>query len=125
MQWPCDLWLIISAWLLLAWFSLALGLIVGAISERSETFERTWHVASYLLFPLSGAMFMVHWLPQAAQKGILWLPMVHGVEMLRHGYFGGVVPTHENPAYFGMLNLILMLIGLRLVHETGIRVQPE
>ena len=68
---------------------------------------------------------MVHWLPQAAQKGILWLPMVHGVEMLRHGYFGGVVPTHENPAYFGMLNLILMLIGLRLVHETGIRVQPE
>lgn len=125
MQWPSDIWPIISGWLLLAWFSLALGLIVGAISERSETFERTWHVVTYLMFPLSGAMFMVHWLPKAAQEAILWVPMVHSVEMLRHGYFGEVIPTYENPAYFAMVNLILMLIGLLLAYETGRRVQPE
>lgn len=125
MQWPSDLWPIIGGWLLLAWFSLALGLIVGALSERSETFERTWHVVTYLMFPLSGAMFMVHWLPKAAQDAILWLPMVHGVEMLRHGYFGEVIPTYENPTYFAMANLVLMLIGLALVRETDRRVQPE
>lgn len=125
MQWPSDIWPIIGAWLLLGWYSLALGLIVGALSERSETFERTWHVVTYLLFPLSGAMFMVHWLPKAAQNAILWLPMVHSVEMLRHGYFGDVVPTYENPAYFAVANLVLMLIGLALVRETGRRVQPE
>jgi capsular polysaccharide transport system permease protein len=116
---------VIGGWLLLAWFSLGLGLIVGAISERSETFERTWHVVTYLMFPLSGAVFMVHWLPKAAQEAILWLPMVHGVEMIRHGYFGEVVPTYESLAYFAMVNLVLMLIGLALVHETGRRVQPE
>lgn len=125
MQWPGSMWPIIGGWLLLAWFSAGLGLIVGAISERSETFERIWHVVTYLLFPLSGAVFMVHWLPKAAQQAILWLPMVHGVEMLRHGYFGEVVPTYENPAYFAVVNLILMLIGLALVRETGQRVQPE
>jgi len=125
MDLPGDVWPVIGGWLLLAWFSLALGLIVGALSERSEAFERTWHIVTYLLFPLSGAMFMVHWLPKAAQEAVLWLPMVHGVEMIRHGYFGDVVKTYENPAYFATANLVLMLIGLALVRETGRRVQPE
>ncbi|MFN3884839.1 MAG: ABC transporter permease [Rhodocyclaceae bacterium] len=125
MQWPSDLWPVIGGWFLLAWFSLALGLIVGAISERSETFERVWHVITYLLFPLSGAVFMVHWLPKAAQEAILWFPMVHGVEMIRHGYFGEVIPTYENPAYFATINLVMLLIGLALVRETSRRVQPE
>jgi capsular polysaccharide transport system permease protein len=125
LRWPSDIWLVLQGWFFLAWFSLGLGLIVGAISERSETFERTWHIFTYLLFPLSGAMFMVHWLPTDAQNAILWLPMVHGVEMMRHGYFGEVVPTYENPAYFAVANLVLMLIGLLLAHETGRKVQPE
>ncbi len=125
MHWPQDIMLILAGWLLLAWFSLGLGLIVGAISERSETFERMWHVLTYLLFPLSGAAFMVHWLPTTAQETLLWLPMIHGVEMLRHGYFGDIVPTYEAPLYFAFINLLLMLIGLALVKETGRRVQPE
>lgn len=125
MDLPRDMWPVLGGWLLLAWFSLGLGLIVGTISERSESFDRIWHVATYLLFPLSGAMFMVHWLPKAAQEAIVWLPMVHGVEMIRHGYFGEIIPTHEDPAYFALINLVLTLIGLALVHETGGRVQPE
>lgn len=125
MDLPRDMWPAIGGWLLLAWFSLGLGLIVGAISERSDTFERTWPVMTYLLFPLSGPIFMVEWLPREAQESIVWLPMVHGVEMIRHGYFGDVVRTHENPAYFAMINLVLMLIGLALTRETGRRVQPE
>lgn len=125
MQWPQDIVPVLAGWLLLAWFALALGFIVGAVSERSETFERVWHVVTYLMFPLSGAVFMVHWLPRAAQEAVLWLPMVHGVEMIRHGYFGNIVPTYENPAYFAVANLALTLIGLALVRESGRRVQPE
>ncbi len=124
-RWPDDLSLMLGGWLLLAWFSLALGLIVGAISERSETFERTWHVFTYLLFPLSGAAFMVHWLPKAAQNLILLLPMVHSTEMIRHGFFGHVIPTYENPAYMALVNLCMTLVGLALVQEAGRRVQPE
>ena len=123
--WPRDMALVLGGLLLLVWFALALGLIVGAISERSETFERVWHILTYLLFPLSGAAFMVHWLPRTVQDAVLALPMVHGVEMIRHGYFGNLVPTYENPAYFAAINLILLLIGLALVRETGRRVQPE
>lgn len=124
MQWPVDLTLVLGGLFLLSWFALALGFIVGAVSERSEVFERVWHIVTYLLFPLSGAVFMVHWLPRAAQEAVLLLPMVHGTEMIRHGYFGNIVPTYESPAYFAAINLVLTLIGLALVRETGRRVQP-
>lgn len=125
MRWPEDLFPILSGWLLLCWFAFALGLAVGAISERSEAFERIWHVVTYLMFPLSGAVYMVEWLPKSAQDVVTWLPMVHGVEMIRHGYFGSIVRTHENPYYFAFANLILSLIALALVRESGRRVQPE
>lgn len=125
MKWPQDIGTILGGWLMLCWFAVAMGLVVGAISERSETFERTWHIATYLLFPLSGSMFMVHWLPKAAGDAVLWLPMVHGVEWIRHGFFGDVVPTYESPAYFAVANLLLSLIGLILIRDTGRMVQPE
>lgn len=125
MKWPADPLLAAIGWLLLCWFALALGLMAGSLSELSETFGRIWHVITYLLFPLSGAVFMVHWLPPAAQQAVLWLPMVHGVEMVRHGYFGNVVPTHESPFYLATANLTLTLIGLALARETAKRVQLE
>jgi capsular polysaccharide transport system permease protein len=82
-------------------------------------------VATYLLFPLSGAGFMVDWLPRTAQNVLLWVPMVHGTEMIRHGFFGTMIPTYEDPLYFAMINFILTLIGLAMVRETGLRVDPE
>lgn len=125
MELPEDILTMMMAWFLLAWFAISLGLVVGAVSERSEMFERVWHTFMYLLFPLSGAVFMVDWLPKEAQELLLWIPMVHGTEMLRHGYFGDVVRTYENPAYLMVWNLILLIIGLALVRETGRRTEPE
>ncbi|QAU35531.1 ABC transporter permease [Janthinobacterium sp. 17J80-10] len=124
MKMPEDLLLMACAWLLLAWFAVALGLVVGAITERSEIYERLWHTLTYLMFPLSGAVFMVDWLPQAVQNVVLWIPMVHGTEMLRHGYFGEAVQTHENPAYLITASLVMTLLGLALMRETARRVEP-
>lgn len=125
MNFPEDILMMIGAWILLSWFAVSLGLLIGAISERSEVFERVWHTITYLMFPLSGAVFMVDWLPQAARELVLWLPMVHGTEMLRHGYFGEAVRTYESTTYLILANLILTLVGLALVRETGRRVEPE
>ena len=122
---PSDILTAMIGWILLAWFAFALSLVVGAASERSEIVERVWHIFTYLLFPLSGAAFMVEWLPKAFQDLILWVPMVHGTEMIRHGYFGTTVITHEDPAYLFLFNAVLTLIGLALVRETGRRVEPE
>lgn len=125
MSLPADIFTVLIGWFLLSWFAFALGLVIGSISERSELIERTWHIITYLLFPLSGAVFMVDWLPKAAQNFILYIPMVHGTEMIRHGYFGSAVKTYEDPVYFMLFNLVLTFFGLAFLKETGLRVEPE
>lgn len=125
MSLPVDLLTVIGGWILLSWLALALGLIVGALSERSDTFERIWQVVNYLIFPVSGAIYMVDWLPSKLQELVLWMPMVHGVEMVRHGFWGDTVRTYEDPMYFVTCNLVLTLFGLLLVRLSERKVELE
>jgi capsular polysaccharide transport system permease protein len=116
---PVDLLQVLSGWLMLAWFGASLALLIGAGTAFTAIVERVWPPAAYLLFPLSGAAFMVDWLPVEMQKLVLLLPMVHGTEMLRAGYFGNVVRTHYDVGYMASCCLILSLAGLYLVRQAG------
>ena len=120
---PEDMLAVVEGWLMLAWFGTALSLTVGAATTYSEIVERLWHPASYLLFPLSGAAFMVEWLPQGFREVVLLLPMVHGVEMVREGYFGSSVRTHYDLGYLAACCLVLTLVGLFLVRDAGRRAE--
>jgi ABC-type polysaccharide/polyol phosphate export permease len=110
---------------MLAWFGASLALTIGALSTYAKLVSRLWQPASYVLFPLSGAAFMVDWLPTALQKIVLLLPMVHGVEMVREGYFGNTVRTHYDMAYMATCCLALTLTGLFLTHDASRRVEAE
>ena len=120
---PDNLLLVIQGWLMLAWFGASLALLIGGGTAYSHLVHRLWHPTAYLLFPMSGAAFMVEWLPAKLQKAVLVLPMVHGVELLRHGYFGNVVPAHYDIPYMAKCCLILSLCGLYVVREAGRRVE--
>ncbi|NYH27625.1 ABC transporter permease [Paraburkholderia bryophila] len=122
---PHDIMLMICGWVYLVILGTGLGFTIGALSERSETIDRIWHTIAYLLFPLSGAAFMVEWLPPVAQKIVMLIPMVHGVEMLRSGYFGSLVKPHYDIGYMIVSDLVLLLIGLTLVRDASLRVEPE
>jgi ABC-type polysaccharide/polyol phosphate export permease len=108
---------------MLAWFGASLALLIGAGTAFSEIVERLWHPAAYLLFPLSGAAFMVDWLPTDMQKVALFLPMVHGTEILREGYFGNVVPTHYDVGYMASWCIVLSLAALYVVRAASRRVE--
>ncbi|WP_112184589.1 ABC transporter permease [Ralstonia sp. GX3-BWBA] len=125
MEAPQNLSLVLGGWIFLAFFGCGLGLIIGALSERSEAIDRLWHTIAYLLFPLSGALFMVEWLPAGAQKLIMLLPMVHGVEMLRAGYFGSLVKPHYDVEFMVIADLVLLFLGLLLTRDASKRVEPE
>jgi ABC-type polysaccharide/polyol phosphate export permease len=122
---PVDMLQVLGGWLMLVWFGTSLALTIGALTSYSHLIERLWHPASYFMFPLSGAAFMVDWLPTAFQKVVLLLPMVHGVEMVREGYFGNTVRTHYDAAYMAECCLVLTLLGLFLVRDAALRVEAE
>ena len=122
---PADPYKVAAAWLLLAAFAIGFGCLVGALAAMSDVFERIWHMLTYLLFPVSGAMFMVHWLAPAARDAVLWLPMVHGVEMLRSGWFGPAVVTYESPGYLLGASMLSFACGGWLVRRAGRRAEPH
>lgn len=123
MRAPVDLLMVATGWFMLAWFGAALALLIGAGTAFSPIVERLWHPAAYLFFPLSGAAFMVEWLPAKFQSIVLLLPTVHGVEMLRRGYFGSIVVSHYDLGYMLSCCLVLSLAGLFVVREAGRRVE--
>lgn len=125
MEPPQDILKIMQGWFMLAWFGSSLALLMGVLSERSDLVEKFWHPASYLLFPLSGAAFMVDYLPVVAQKYILWLPMVHGVEILREGYFGSAVRAHYDISYMATICLCLTALALAQERVVSKRITPE
>jgi ABC-type polysaccharide/polyol phosphate export permease len=119
---PVDPLLVVAGWAMLGWFGAALALFIGAATTFSHLIDRVWHPLSYLLFPMSGAAFMVDWLPPAGREVVLLLPMVHTVELIREGYFGNVVRTHYDMAYVAAFNLVLTLAGLFVMHAAARRV---
>lgn len=122
---PSDILTVMLGWFLLAWFAFALSLVVGALSEWSEMVERVWHILTYLMFPLSGAAFMVDWMPSGAHKYLLLVPMVNGTEMIRHGFFGETIKTYEDPYYLLIVNSVLFLVGLFLIDKAAMKVEPQ
>jgi ABC-2 type transport system permease protein/capsular polysaccharide transport system permease protein len=117
---PEDIIKVVQGWLMLAWFGSSLGMLLGAISHKHEIVDKFWHPAAYLLFPLSGAGFLVSALPPQMQQIVLWLPMVHGIECVRDGFFG----SHFTPIYdlkyvtvFCMVTTGLALIQIKAVER--------
>lgn len=122
---PEDVLQIVGGWLMIAWFGASLATLLGALSERYELVEKLWHPFAYLLFPLSGAGFLVDGLPIEAQKYILWLPMVNGVEFVRQGFFGTRFIAHYDMGYMALANIALTISALAQVRRISREVTPE
>ena len=122
---PDDIFYMLLAWLLMAMFAFGLGMVICAIAYRFEAVGKIWGTLSFVMMPLSGAFFFVHSLPQQAQQVMLKLPMIHGTEMFRYGYFGASVTTHESPMYLLLCNLVLLWLGLAMIKQVSKGVEPS
>lgn len=122
---PDDLLTVVQGWLLLAWFGSALAMFLGGLAQKSELVERLWHPASYIMFPLSGAAFMVDALPPAAQHYALYVPMVNGVEIVRDGYFGDQIRVHYDLPYLLGCCIALSVLALAQVAVISREITPE
>lgn len=122
---PADVFYMLMAWLLMAIFAIGLGLVICSIAFKVEAFGKIWGTFSFVMLPLSGVFFFVSSLPQQAQQYVLWMPMVHGTEMFRQGYFGASVITHESISYIILCNLVLLLLGFIMVNDFSKGVEPE
>lgn len=123
---PYDsLALLLAGWLFMAWLAFAAGLVLAALSEQFDFIEKLVPPFQYLLLPISGVFFMVSWLPTAAQKLALYVPMVHCYEMFRAGMIGPSVATHYSFGYIACWCLFTTFLGLVMVRRASRRLRFE
>lgn len=125
MDLPEDVLKVAWGWVMLAWFGSSLGILLGALAEESEMVEKLWHPVSYFLLPVSGAAYIVDALPKDFQEIVLLLPLVHGVELVREGFFGSKIEAHYDMGYLTAINLGLSLLALALTRQISRKVVPE
>lgn len=122
---PHSYLLIYGGWIVVAWASTGLALVMTGLVMRYEVFERIVNLISYVMIPVSGAFFMASWLPPAFRHFVLLLPFVHGIEMVRAGVFGEFVETHFNLPYALAVGTVLNIIGLLLVASSMDRIEVD
>jgi capsular polysaccharide transport system permease protein len=114
---------IYGGWFLLAWISLALGLVMSALGEIFEAVERVVGIVTYVAIPISGSFLMAADMTPKLRGMSEALPLIHCFELIRRGYFGDGVVTIYNIPYAVAWAAGLTLLGLILVQFVRARVE--
>lgn len=115
-EWPVEPFKMLLGMVLMLLFAHGIALLVATGAVYTELFERMVHLVTYLTLPITGAFFMVFWLPREAQDAALWIPTVHLFELIRDGQFGNAVPTQYDLVY-----VTGWVAGLNLLGMAGLR----
>jgi capsular polysaccharide transport system permease protein len=125
-NWPVSISLYLVGNLYMAWWSLAVALIIAGASERTEVVEHIWAPISYMYLPASGFFYLAEWLPTPLRHFALTvMPSLHAYEMIRAGLFGNRIQTFYDMAYLTSILIVLTLVGLWLVRRVRAHLQLE
>ncbi|OGN47600.1 MAG: ABC transporter [Caulobacterales bacterium RIFCSPHIGHO2_12_FULL_68_13] len=122
---PADWLLLYGGWLTTAWLGMGMSLLFAGLALRFEIMERLVPVLMYIMVPISGAFFMVGWLPAHYRDAYLLIPFPHGIEMLRAGVFGEFVPTYFSVVYPLVWGAVLNVFGMALIAASQDRIDVE
>lgn len=114
---PRDLPMFYLGYLYMIWWCVVVGLIIGALSERTDWAEKIWQPYAYLYIFFGGVFFMADWLPATVRSWALLQPSVQAYELIRAGMFGSTVKTYGNISYETSALAVLTLIGLMLMRD--------
>jgi capsular polysaccharide transport system permease protein len=109
---PAGVPILVLALLLLFLFANGLGLLAAAASAVSTIAERLIQPLVYLSLPFSGALMALHQIDPAFRALLLWNPQANLHEMIRHGFFGDVLPSYFSIGYVCFWVCLLNLLGL-------------
>ncbi len=111
-----DIRLVLAGWLMMGFLSAGFSCLLMSLTELNLWAEKFIPAFQYVLMPVSGIFYMVHWLPTSAQPLALYIPMVHCYEMIRAGFFPpGIEAVYDvfYPLYWGLCMWAVGLLALR------------
>lgn len=104
------------------WFSFALSMIIVGGTHERTFWERMVHPFSYFMIPLSGAFYMVGWIPEKYRYYLLFNPFPHMFEIIRYGVFPNATLEYVDFGYVTASCAILTLLGLIALRSVKTRI---
>lgn len=111
---PANIGSLLLGWILYAYFTFSLALILAPLSEVSEALEKFMPVTTYLMVPFSGTFNLESWLAPHVREILLYSPPVTAMELQRYGIWGDKITPYYDIPYTIAVSSVLMLIGLIL-----------
>lgn len=109
---PARPLVLLAAIALMTWFAFALSMLVCTAAYFSKAVSKIIHPAIYILMPLSGAFFLLEWIPEPYRGWLAWSPMVQIFELVHMGGFVTVEGSGSDPIFMLACCLGLTLLGL-------------
>ncbi|MFH5924943.1 ABC transporter permease [Roseomonas xinghualingensis] len=109
---PANVAQILFALILMCLLCHGLSMMLAAATSRWEGLDRLIHPITYLMMPLSGAFYALHWFPSHLRELLLWNPLVSLHEAIREGMFGDRFPSYYDIPYVVWWILGTNLLGL-------------
>ena len=109
---PESLHVMVLAILGLALFGFGIGTINAVIAKLFVSWRQVYDVISRPLMLVCGVFFTLDTLPAGARDIISYIPVTHGIELFRSGYYSGYRSTVVSISYLFVSGLVLCLIGL-------------
>lgn len=112
-EWPHDPLMVAGGIVQMALLGHGLALLICASSVLgAHNIDRIVHPFTYFTIPITGAFFMVWWLPTEAQRWALMVPTVHIYEFIREAHFGPVVPYTYDLGFLFSVIVVLNVAGM-------------
>ena len=109
---PARPLMLLSGIFYLTWFSFALSLGICTLTYFSHAAAKLIHPAVYVLMPLSGAFFLLSWIPEPFRSWLAWSPMIQIFELVHAGQFASVESPIYSLTYITGWCLALTMVGL-------------
>jgi capsular polysaccharide transport system permease protein len=112
---PANIFTVVGAFLLMGLCGLGLGLIFSVATEFVPELRKALDLLWMPVYFLSAVMYPVTAIPHPYRELLLWNPFVHGVEMVRFGFYAQyTLATGTSLSYLAMWALSTVALGLAL-----------
>ena len=96
----------------LALLGFGVGMTNAAIEQVFPTWREIYSVLSRPLMLVCAVFFTLESLPASARDLVAYIPITHGVELFRVGYYSGYRSSALDVAYLFEVGLVVCLVGL-------------
>lgn len=105
---------LLLCWFLLFLFSVSFSLIMMVIGDLSNEVGKFISAIFFVVYLISGIIYSVHLIPSQYQIYILWNPIVHCIESMRHAVAPSYPADHISIFYFIEVLIFILFLGLLL-----------